>query len=120
MAAAPFPASLATEAFCYVTTTGRVSGRPHEIEIWFGASGRTIYMLAGGRERSDWVKNIISDSRVTVRIGGQEFSGNGRAVDPSSPEDALARKLLLDKYSPTYAGDLSEWGETALPVAVDV
>ncbi len=29
-------ASLATENYCYLTTIGRVSGNPHEIEIWFG------------------------------------------------------------------------------------
>ena len=27
--------ALADEDFCYLTTTGRVTGRPHEIEIWF-------------------------------------------------------------------------------------
>ena len=46
------------EQFCYLTTTGRVSGLPREIEIWFGISGSTLYMLSGGREQSDWVKNI--------------------------------------------------------------
>jgi len=35
-------------------------------------------------------------------------------------EDALARRLLLEKYEPTYSGDLSEWGRTALPVAVEL
>jgi hypothetical protein len=29
------PRDLADEEFCYLTTTGRVTGRPHEIEIWF-------------------------------------------------------------------------------------
>ena len=33
---------------------------------------------------------------------------------------ARARRLLLEKYSAGYGGDLSEWGETALPVAVDL
>jgi hypothetical protein len=45
---------LAAEDFCYLTTRGRVSGRPHTIEIWFAQSERTLYMLAGGREGSDW------------------------------------------------------------------
>jgi hypothetical protein len=29
----------ASQAFCYLTTTGRVSGRPHTIEIWFARRG---------------------------------------------------------------------------------
>jgi len=37
------------EDFCHLTTTGRNSGRPHTIEIWFALHGQTLYMLAGGR-----------------------------------------------------------------------
>jgi len=113
--------SLAEEAFCYLTTSGRVSGRPHTIEIWFCLSGSTLYILSGNgpRERSDWVKNLMKAPAVRVRIGGREFQGTGRVVsDPD--EDTLARRLLLAKYEPTYSGDLSDWGKTALPVAVDL
>jgi len=110
---------LAEEPFCYVTTTGRVTGRPHTIEIWFGISGHTLYMLSGGGERSDWVKNLIRTPETTVRIGATEFTGRARVVTEDA-EDALARRLLLEKYEPTYSGDLSDWGRTALPVAVDL
>ena len=111
--------SLASESYCYLTTTGRVSGEPREIEIWFGVDRDTLYMLSGGRDRSDWVKNLIRQPEVTVRLGGRTFEGRARIVG-SGEEDARARRLLLEKYSPGYAGDLSEWGETALPVAVDL
>lgn len=110
---------LEDEAFCYITTSGRITGRLHEIEIWFGMRGATIYMLSGGGERSDWVRNIMKAPEVSVKIGGREFRGAGRIVrDPV--EDALARHLLLEKYSATYSGDLTDWGRTALPVAIDL
>jgi deazaflavin-dependent oxidoreductase (nitroreductase family) len=109
-----------SDAFCYITTTGRVTGRPHEIEIWFAMRGATIYMLAGGRERADWVRNIVADPNVNVRIGEKFFAGTGRLISPTADEDRLARQLLLEKYSPTYSGDLTDWGETALPVAIDL
>lgn len=112
-------AAPADEAFCYVTTTGRVTGRPHEIEIWFGTSGATIYMISGGGNRSDWVRNIAASPAVRVRIGSREFDGRGRVVVDAA-EDALARRLLLEKYAPTYSGDLDDWGRTALPVAIDL
>jgi deazaflavin-dependent oxidoreductase (nitroreductase family) len=60
------------EDFCYVTTTGRRTGRPHQIEIWFGADGDTIYLLSGGGDRSDWFKNLKIDPSVTVRIGDRK------------------------------------------------
>ena len=71
---------LAKERYCYLTTMGRVSGRPREIEIWFAlmlqvvmwdsedpGSSRTwtVYMLAEGRGRADWVRNLLADPRVT-------------------------------------------------------
>ena len=114
-------ASLGGEQFCYLTTTGRVTGRPHTIEIWFGLNERTLYMLSGNgpRQRADWVRNLMKTPAVSVRIGEREFAGVGRIVNDAQ-EDALARRLLLEKYEAGYSGDLSEWGETALPVAVDL
>ena len=112
-------APLAGEDYCYITTTGRVTSNPHTIEIWFAAYGDAIFILAGGGHSADWVKNAKRQPRVHVRIGATTFDGTARIVsDPA--EDALARRLLLEKYSPSYSGDLDEWGRTALPVAIDL
>lgn len=110
---------LASEPFCYLTTTGRKSGSPHEIEIWFGLNDATLYMLSGNGKTSDWVANLKANPSVAVRIADRTFNGAARVVSDAS-EDALARRLLLKKYEPTYSGDLKEWGESALPVAVDL
>jgi deazaflavin-dependent oxidoreductase (nitroreductase family) len=110
---------MADPQFCYVTTRGRVTGNPHEIEIWFAREreATTIYMLSGGGDRSDWVRNIAADGSVTVRIGDQTFGGTGRVVSESG-EDALARRLLGEKYGHTM--DLQRWLREALPVAIDL
>ena len=113
------PPALADEDFCYLTTRGRVTGRDHEIEIWFGLDGETLYMLSGGRDRSDWVRNIMRAPDVRVRVGDTHFAGHARIVTDAA-EDALARRVLLEKYTPRYTGDLSSWGRTALPVAVEL
>ncbi len=110
----------ATSDYCYLTTTGRKSGQPREIEIWFGLAGTTLYLLSGGRDTSHWVRNIKETPAVTVRIAGQVFHGTARLVAPATEEDALARRLLVAKYQPGYSGDLTNWGQTALPVAVDL
>jgi deazaflavin-dependent oxidoreductase (nitroreductase family) len=115
----PEPEGLADEDYCYLTTTGRISGEPREIEIWFGLAGSTLYMLSGGRSRSNWVRNLMRTPEVRVRIGDREFQGTARIVDDGD-EDAAARRLLLDKYAPGYSGDLTEWGRDSLPVAVDL
>lgn len=119
-AAAPFDAKIAAEDYCYLTTVGRVTGRPHTVEIWFGTSGNTIYVLAGGSYNADFVKNAISRPDVPVRFGKRKRSFASRArIVKKRAEDALARRLLLEKYSPRY-DDLDEWGRDALPVAFDL
>jgi deazaflavin-dependent oxidoreductase (nitroreductase family) len=111
--------SLAAEQYCYLTTTGRSSGAPREIEIWFGLEDSTVYMLSGGRDRSNWVRNLIAEPAVSVRFGERRFEGSARIVD-DPVEDALARRLVLDKYSEGYSGDLGDYGRNALAVAVDI
>ena len=109
----------AGEDYCYLTTTGRVSGAAREIEIWFGLEGDTLYMLSGGGERSNWVRNLIREPAVTVRIGDVTLPGRARIVTDPDEGDA-ARRLLYDKYSARYGGNLENWRRTALPVAVDL
>ena len=116
----PLDERLAGEQYCYLTTTGRVSGNAHEIEIWFNVDGDTLYLLCGGGERSDWVKNLRRTPDVSLRIGDATLRGVARLVDAGSDEDALARRLLTEKYQPGYERDLGDWRRTALPVAVDV
>lgn len=112
-------ASFADESYCYLTTRGRVSGRPHRIEIWFALDSGTLYLLSGGRDRSDWVKNLLKRPEVTVELGTATLSGVARLVTEPA-EDELARRLVYEKYQPGYAGDLRGWRESALPVAIDL
>src|SRR5207244_2997995 len=97
------PASL---DFCYLTTTGRHTGRPHEIEIWFALSEGSAYLLSGDRDRSDWVKNILVSSAVTLRIGDRKRLTKARVVTDGD-EDALARRLVVAKYEGKGEGDLA-------------
>lgn len=111
----------ADEDFCYLTTTGRVSGKPHEIEIWFALDGATLYMLAGGRATSDWVKNIQRQPAVQVRIRDRIWSGQGRVVDEAAAEATRARQLVGPKYDEWQPGQpLTGWTWESLPVAVDL
>lgn len=111
---------LAQEDFCYLTTMGRVSGRPHEIEMWFSLvpETQTLYMLSGGRDRSDWVRNLRRNPEVLVRIAGERFGGRARAARDAE-EDELARRLLVEKYE-SSPGGLANWRRSALPVVVDL
>jgi hypothetical protein len=55
---------------------------------------------------------------VTVRLGTETRQAVARVIGVPE-EDALARRLLLEKYRPRYSGELEEWGRTSLPVAIE-
>lgn len=112
-------AQLSKEEYCYLTTTGRVTGRPHEIEIWFGIYATSVYMLSGSKA-SDWVRNIAKNPAVSVRIGNQRFQGTGRMVKDKE-EEQRARYMIAEKYQEWEEGrTLSQWAQTALPIAIDI
>ena len=105
--------------FCYLTTTGRRSGRPHTIEIWFAVENDRLYMLSGGRDSADWVRNLQAQPDVTVKAANQTVTGRARILQPHEAEDALARRLLVEKYEPIDHSSLTEWGRSSLPVVVE-
>lgn len=110
---------LAQEDFCYLTTKGRVSERPHEIEIWFGAQKHSVYLMAGNH-KSDWVKNLLNDPHVSVRIADRTFTGTAHVVKEKE-EELTARYLLAEKYQEWEDGrTLSEWARTALVVGIEL
>jgi deazaflavin-dependent oxidoreductase (nitroreductase family) len=112
---------LAQEDFCYLTTTGRRSGRPHQVEIWFGIRDGRLYLLSGGGAAADWVKNLRKSPAVKVRINTQTASGRARVIRSKTREDAAARELLDRKYMGWREGKkLSSWARGALPVAIEL
>jgi deazaflavin-dependent oxidoreductase (nitroreductase family) len=113
-------AALAAEDYLYLTTSGRITGAAHRIEIWFALQGSTAYLLSGGGDRSDWVRNLRVHPSVRVQIGGRDFAATARVVDPGTDEDALARRLVFGKYATRSSDDLAGWRDAALPVALDL
>ena len=108
----------AGDAVCHLQTIGRTSGRPRTIEIWFATDGTRIYLLAGGRDRAHWVRNLRVEPRVRVRIGGRSIDARARVIE-GEPTEIVARRLLAAKYQGWKDGrPLSAWAATSLPVEV--
>src|SRR5262245_30426283 len=69
-----------TAEFLYLTTTGRVSGAPREIEIWFTEDAGRYYVIAEHGDRAHWVQNLRANPRVRVRVGDRSFAARARVV----------------------------------------
>lgn len=108
------------DAVCYLQATGRTSGRARTIEIWFATDGTRLFLLAGGRERAHWVRNLRADPNVRVRLGGQTLEGRARELE-GHPAEPLARRLLAAKYQGWSEGQpLSAWAAGSLPVEIEL
>lgn len=102
--------------YAYLTTIGRQTGKPHRVEIWFAIDQGAVYLLSGGRDRSDWVRNLQANPNVTIELGSETFSGIAEVLAPDTPDDRLARELLVRKYQ--QGNDLESWGRTSLPIRI--
>ena len=96
--------------FIYITTTGRTSGLPREIEIWFVEAEGKYYILAEKFHNAHWVQNIAKDPRVRMRLGDRNFEATARALDEQRDADTwrMAQNLAREKYG---------WGD-GLPVEI--
>lgn len=102
------------EEYCYLTTRGRITGKPHEIEIWFVVHESALYLMSGGMDKSDWVKNLLKEPNVALRIAGQTFPAVAQVKTGGT---TTVRDLMADKYKERESdGSLSEWAKTALVV----
>jgi deazaflavin-dependent oxidoreductase (nitroreductase family) len=104
------PADHSELQFIYVTTTGRVTGKPREIEIWFVESGDKLYILAEHFFKTQWVQNIDRNPRIRVRLGERECDATARILDRKTDRAVweIAEQLAREKYG---------WGE-GLPVEI--
>jgi F420H(2)-dependent quinone reductase len=60
--------SVADKQVLYLTTIGRTTGLPREIEIWFVVCWERFCLFAETGEAAGWVKNIRRDRKITIRI----------------------------------------------------
>jgi len=101
--------------YCYLTTIGRVTERPHTIEIWFVVESGHIWLLTEPDGAADWVRNLRREPRVTVRVG--ELAVPALAEIADLPSDAAVRCTMAQRYRHAD-GDLDAWTQAALVVRV--
>jgi deazaflavin-dependent oxidoreductase (nitroreductase family) len=96
--------------YLYLTTIGRVTGMPREIEIWYVERGGNFYVLAEHFHRAHWVRNIAKEPRVRVRVGDRRIAARASVLDPVTDREEweAAQRLAREKYG---------WGE-GLPVRI--
>jgi deazaflavin-dependent oxidoreductase (nitroreductase family) len=99
------------EQYLYLTTRGRKSGLPREIEIWFTYRQGCFYLIAE-YPTANWLQNLQSHPNAQVRVAGQNFAVQARIVDPKSDLHRTIADLSIEKYG-WGDGTIVELGQTA-------
>jgi deazaflavin-dependent oxidoreductase (nitroreductase family) len=102
--------SVADKQVIYLTTVGRRTGLPREIEIWFVVWCERLYLFAETREAAGWVKNIRRNPKVMVRIGQWRTDATAHVLDPHTD------RKLWDQVA-AIANRKYSWGD-GLPVEI--
>ncbi|MEM6528084.1 MAG: nitroreductase/quinone reductase family protein [Chloroflexota bacterium] len=94
------------ETFLYLTTTGRATGTPHKIEIWFVAHDDCYYLCSGGKYDADWVKNVQQQPQVTYYLAegmdvvpDYEINGHAEVIDDDGDLERAVKALFEAKYN---------------------
>jgi deazaflavin-dependent oxidoreductase (nitroreductase family) len=81
---------------CRLTTTGRKSGQPRTVTIWFALGDGRVY-LTGSKSDPHWCRNIRADDAVRLEIGGRQLGGRARVIDDADEASAV-RQRFVDRY----------------------
>lgn len=73
--------------FLYLTTIGRKTGLPREIEIWYVEFEGRFYVLAEMFETAHFVQNIRANPKVSLRIAGNTVPATARILDPNADRE---------------------------------
>jgi deazaflavin-dependent oxidoreductase (nitroreductase family) len=87
-------------------TTRRRTGLPRRTPVCDGLDGRTFWLIAQRGREADWVRNIMANPRVRVKVSGlraQWRAGTAHILDGDDPRERrrilgqanFARRLCL-------------------------
>jgi len=93
--------------YLYLTTRGRKTGLPREIEIWFTTRNGRYYVIAE-YATSHWVENLRVNPRAQVRLGSRKLLAQARVLSAELEPDLYhaVQAFSREKYG---------WGE-GLPI----
>jgi deazaflavin-dependent oxidoreductase (nitroreductase family) len=101
-----------------ITTTGRRSGRPHRLEIWFHNLDGRIY-VTGLPGRRGWYANLLANPELTFHVkhsAEADLPARARPVtDPAERREVLGR--ILENLG---RADLDAWLERSPLVEVEI
>ena len=83
-----------------LTTRGRKSGLARHVVVEYRRHGSKYYIVSGWGADTDWYRNILQDSRVTIQHGAHIVDARAQQVD--DPAEALRALYMFSRNSWIY------------------
>ena len=113
--------ALANDLTIDITTTGRKTGKPRRIEIWFHRlEGR--YYITGVPGRRDWYANLVSNPRFTFHLKESVTTDLPATARPIT-DPRQKRHIVLGAetiWSRPHEGTVEQWVDRSPLVEVEL
>lgn len=107
---------------CDITTTGRRSGQPRRIEIWYFVIDGRVY-ITGTPGRRDWYANLLTDPHLIFHVKqGAKADLAARATPITDPAERARLMTAIRERSAWYVAQghsLDEWVASSPLVTLD-
>ncbi|MFH0897285.1 MAG: nitroreductase/quinone reductase family protein [Candidatus Bathyarchaeota archaeon] len=110
---------VANEKYIYLSTKGRRTGKQHTVELWFAVGKRKIYLSHEG-EYTDWMKNILKDSRIKFRVRRRQFEGEARIINDGGTFETGKHALYLKYYGKASENVIDDWFSESTVIEITI
>jgi deazaflavin-dependent oxidoreductase (nitroreductase family) len=100
--------------YALLETIGRRTGQPRQTPVANGLDGSVFWIVAEYGWAADYVRNLVANPRVRVRVDGSWRTGTAR---PLPDDDPVRRLTSLD---PRTAREIQRLGMSLLTIRVDL
>jgi len=100
--------SVKDEKYIHLTTLGRKTGKPHEVELWFALGDGKLYLSHEGAH-TDWMKNLAMNDKVSAKIGSLKLDASAKILKKGRSRDVGAKALYEKYYKPAKKEVIDDW-----------
>ncbi len=97
MAPTDFRSGLQNDNLIEITVTGRSSGRPISLPIWFALDGKTLYLIPVKGSGTEWYKNLRKTPTIHLSARGKTLTVSAHFLTDQAQLDQVLERFR-DKY----------------------
>jgi len=99
-----------------ISVTGRNTGKPITLPVWFVHENDTLWLLPVNGSKTQWYQNLLKNPAITIRVGREERTLNAQALKTAATVGNVIQSFQ-QKYKPEM---IAKFYPGPLDVAVKV